>query len=68
MLDKWEIRIFVIRWLNGEKSGFDILNDISDHVMLVQPIDTDSTVNHVVSIIRCWIYDYNYKRALPLIK
>ena len=51
------------------KTGqFDTLNEISDHVTSVQLIDTDGNVNRTVSIIRCWIYDYNYKRALPLIK
>ena len=35
---------------------------------LVQLIDTDMNANHGVSIIVCWIFDSNYKRALPLIK
>ena len=47
---------------------FDILNDISDHMTLVKLIDTAINVNHAVSIIGCWIYDSNHKRALPLIK
>ena len=44
------------------------MNDIGEHVTLVQLIYIAGNVNHVVSIIRCWIYDSNYKRALPLIK
>ena len=36
--------------------------------MLVQLIDTDGNVNHDVRIIGFWIYDSNYKRALPSIK
>ena len=47
---------------------FYILNDVSDHVTLFQLIDTSSNVAHDVSIIGCWIYDYNYKRSLTLIK
>ena len=47
---------------------FDLLNDIRDHVMLVQLINTSGNVNHVVSIILCWIYDSHYKIALTLIK
>ena len=43
-------------------------NDISDHVTLVQLIDTSGNFNHAVIIIGCWIYDSNYKRALPSIK
>ena len=47
---------------------FDILNDISDHVTLVQLIDTDGNVHHSVNINRCSLYKYNDKRALTLIK
>ena len=36
--------------------------------MLVQLIDTADNVNNAVSIIVCWIYDSNYKRALTFIK
>ena len=68
MLGKRDISIFVIRWLHEKKSEFDILNDISDHVTLVQLIDTAGNVNHVVIIIGCCIYYSNYKRALPFIK
>ena len=68
MLDKREISIFVIRWLHGKTGKFDFLNDISDYVKLIQMIETSDDVNHDASIIRCWIYDYNDKRALPLIK
>ena len=45
-----------------------IFNGISDHMTLVQLIDTAGNANHVVSITRFWIYDFNYKRALTLIK
>ena len=38
---------------------FDTLNDIRDHVVLVQLIDTAVNVNNAVSIIGRWIYDYN---------
>ena len=52
-----------------KKTGeFDVLNDISDHVTLVQLIKTAGNVKNSVIIIRCWIYDTNNKRALPLIK
>ena len=52
-----------------KKTGeFDISNDISNHVVLVQLIVTAVNVNHVVSITGCRIYDSNYKIALPLIK
>ena len=57
MLGRRKIRIFVIRCLNEKTGEFDILNEISDHVTLVQLIDTDGNISHFVSIIRCWIYD-----------
>ena len=44
------------------------MNDISDYVSLVQPVDTAGNVNHAVIIIGYWMYDSNYKTALPLIK
>ena len=63
--DNQNIRYKMFKLKTGE---FDILNDISDHVTLVQLIETAGNVNHAVSIIRCWIYDSNYKRELPLTK
>ena len=54
------------KWKNtGE---LDILNYISDRVVLVQLIDTTGNFNHAVSIIGGWRYYSNYKRALCLIK
>ena len=44
-----------------------LLNDISDHLTLVELIDTAGNVNHTVSITGYWIYDSNYKRPLSLI-
>ena len=52
----------------GKKGEFDILNEISAHVTLIQLIYTGVNVNHAESIIVCYIYDSNYKRSLPLIK
>ena len=47
---------------------FYIFNGISDHVALVQLIDNAGNVNKAVIISGCWIYDYNYRRELNLIK
>ena len=61
-----QLRYNMVKW---KKTGeFDILNDISDYVALVQLVYTAGNANHAVSIIECWIYDFNYKRAPPLIK
>ena len=51
-----------------KRGEFDILNDISDHVKLVQLIEIYGIVNHIVSITGRWIYDSNDRRVLPLIK
>ena len=59
VLGKKDISIFVIRCLNEKTGKFGILNHISDHVTLVQLIDTISNVNNAVSINGYWIYDYN---------
>ena len=52
----------------GKTCEFNILNHISKHVMLVKLIDTAGNIKYAVSIIVCWIYDLNYKRALLLIE
>ena len=53
------LRYKMVKW---EKIGeFDILNDISDHVTLVQLIDTAVIVNNAVSVIGCWTYTSHKK-------
>ena len=43
----------------GKRGKFDILNYTSEHVALVQLMDTAENVNQDVSIFRRWIYDSN---------
>ena len=50
------------------KLSFDILNNISDHVTLVQLEDSSGNVNHAIIIKWCLIYNWNYKRALTLMR
>ena len=45
---------------------FDILTDISEHIILVQLMDSLGNTNHAISVVGYWIFDYNYKRALVL--
>ena len=45
---------------------FDILNDISEDVTLVQLIDSLGNVNHDISVVGYWIFDSNYKKSLFL--
>ena len=46
--------------------SFDIIRDISDNVTLVQLMDSADNFDHAVSIVRYWIFESNYKKALPL--
>ena len=44
----------------------DVINDISENVTLVQLVQRFGNVNHSVSMVGKWIFDSNYKKALPL--
>ena len=39
-----------------QKGYFDILNDISEHVTLVQLMDSLGNVNHTISVVGYWIF------------
>ena len=49
-----------------KKGQFEIIHDISENITLVQLIDSVGNVNHAFSIVRYWIFDSKYKKALPL--
>ena len=49
-----------------KNDAFDILNDISENVTLVQLMDSLVNMNHATSIVGHWIFDSNYKKALCL--
>ena len=49
-----------------KNDAFDILNDISENVTLVQLMDSLGNVNHAISIVGYWIFDSNYNKALCL--
>ena len=46
---------------------FEVLNYIRESVTSIQLIDTDGNVNHAVSVARFVVYDYTYKKELPLV-
>ena len=50
------------------KGSFDILNDISEHIMLVKFTEEVGNVNHAVSIYVNWVFYSKNDRALPLEK
>ena len=51
-----------------KNNDFDILNDISEDVTLVQLMDSLRNLNHAISIVGYWIFDSNYNKALFLYK
>ena len=48
------------------KGSFNILNDISEHVTLVQLMDSLGNLNHAISAVGCCIFDSNYEKLLVL--
>ena len=42
------------------------MKDISKYVTLVQLMDSLGNVNHAISVVGYWIFDYNYKNGLFL--
>ena len=47
---------------------YEILENISANVTLVQLMDSLGNVNHAISVVGSWIFDSNYERALVLNK
>ena len=49
-------------------STFDIINDMSEYVTLVQLVDNPVNLSYAVAIPGVWTFDANYKRYLTLAK
>ena len=49
-----------------KKVSYDILIDISEHVNLVQSMNSLGNVNHAISVVGYWIFDSNYEKSLVL--
>ena len=47
---------------------YEILEDISANVTLVQLMDSLGNVNHAISVVGSWIFESNYEIALVLNK
>ena len=54
---KGKQRIYYILRKYKKKGSYDILTYISEHVTLVQLMDSLGNVNHAISIIGYWIFD-----------
>ena len=52
----------------NKKGSLCILNKISENITLVQLMDTLWNFNNSISILRSWILDFNYEKALFLTK
>ena len=50
----------------NSKGYYYILKDISEHVTLVQLMDSLGNLNHAISVFGSWIFDSNYKKSLVL--
>ena len=50
----------------NKNDAFDILNDISEDITLVQLMESPENVNHNISIVGYWIFYSNYKKTLFL--
>ena len=48
--------------IRKKNDAFDILNEISENVTLVQLMETLGNVNHAISIVGYWIFDSNYEK------
>ena len=49
-----------------KKGSYDILKNRSEHVTLVELMDSLGNVNHSISVVRYWIFDSNYEKSLLL--
>ena len=47
-----------------QKVYFNIFNNISEHVTLVQLIDSLGNANNAISVVGYWIFDSNYEKHL----
>ena len=66
--NKGETRVHY-KLMKYKKLGeYEILEDISANVTLVQLMDSLGNVNHAISVVGSWIFDSNYERALVLNK
>ena len=63
---KGEPRVYYSLRKYKKMGSYDILTDISEHVNLVQLMDSLGNVNHAISVVVYWIIYSNYKKSLVL--
>ena len=57
-------RVYYILRKYKNMGSYDIMKNISEHVNLVQLMDYLGNVNHAISVVRYWIFDSNYEKAI----
>ena len=63
---KGEQKLYYKLKMFKQNNSFNILNDKSEHVTLVQLMDYLGIANHDISVVRYWIFDSNYEKSLVL--
>ena len=63
---KCEPRVYYSLRTYKNMGSFKIQKDMSEHVTLVQLMDSLGNLNHAISVFGYWIFDSNYERALVL--
>ena len=61
-----ETRVHYLLIKYKKMGEYEILEDISANVTLVQLMDLLGNVNHAISVVGSWIFDSNYEIALVL--
>ena len=61
---KGEHKIYYNFKMFRQKVYFNIFNNISEHVTLVQLIDSLGNANNAISVVGYWIFDSNYEKHL----
>ena len=64
--NKGEQKLYYNQEKNKKKGEYDIFNDITTNVTLVQLMDSLGNNNHTISVVGSWIFDSNYEKALVL--
>ena len=66
-INKGETKVHYSLIKYKKKGIYKILEDISEHVNLVQLMYSLGNVNHAISVVEYWIFDSNCKKHLSLI-
>ena len=53
-------RVYYILRKYKNMGSYDIMTDITEHVTLVQLMDSLDNANHAISFVGYWIFDSNY--------